>query len=228
MQRQLWFLNLDLAAEGRLPIHVGMGLHTGEFIAGNVGSEDKIDFTLLGDTVNVAARIERLAGRYQVLVSEATWQGIKHRAYAVQLPPIKVKGKSAPITLYSIRGIRHKQQSGYTMALPCAILDEGGRHLGQGFLTSAILSSTERSLRLRTITPLTRGAELRLHLMLPEYHEPLQCLARVLSKVPGGYGGTVTHTNAVLTDLRGEHVCKFLTPGVSVSTTYKWDDLRRS
>ena len=65
---------------------MGIGLNSGEFIAGNIGSEDKIEFTLIGDTVNLTARIEHLAGRYQVLVSEATWFPIKDLVCAVRTP----------------------------------------------------------------------------------------------------------------------------------------------
>src|SRR6516225_7310644 len=72
---------------------MGIGLNSGEFIAGNIGSEDKIEFNLIGDIVNLTARIEHLAGRYQVLVSEATWLAIKDRVCAVRLPPVMVKGQ---------------------------------------------------------------------------------------------------------------------------------------
>src|SRR2546428_2497416 len=105
MQQKLWPFNVQLCAEGRQPVHMGIGLNSGEFIAGNIGSEDKIEFTLIGDTVNLTARIEHLAGRYQVLVSEATWLPIKDLVCAVRLPPVLVKGKSHPVTLYSIRAI---------------------------------------------------------------------------------------------------------------------------
>ena len=88
MQQKLWPFNLQLCAEGQQPVHMGIGLNSGEFIAGNIGSEDKIEFTLIGDTVNLTARIEHLAGRYQVLVSEATWLPIKDLVCAVRLPPV--------------------------------------------------------------------------------------------------------------------------------------------
>jgi adenylate cyclase len=228
MQQQLWFINLDLALEKQLPLHVGMGLHMGEFIAGNVGSEDKIDFTLLGDTVNVASRIERLASRHQVLVSETIWHALKPLAYAVQLPPIKVKGKSAPITVYSVRGLRREAQSGCMMALPCSISDSSGRPLGNGLITGASHTPAGLSMRIRTTAPLTRNVECGVQLTLSEYHQPLQCVARVLSKLPGGRQGTVTHNKVVLTDLRGEPLSKFLTPGTSLTTAYQWDDLTRA
>lgn len=72
MQRHLWSFNLDLQAENQPPIYMGIGLNTGDFVAGNIGSEDKIEFTLIGDHVNLASRIEHLSGRNQVLISEAT------------------------------------------------------------------------------------------------------------------------------------------------------------
>ncbi|MGE3542083.1 MAG: adenylate/guanylate cyclase domain-containing protein, partial [Candidatus Tectimicrobiota bacterium] len=123
MQEKLWPFNLQLCAEGQSLVHMGIGLNTGEFIAGNIGSEDKIEFTLIGDTVNLAARIEQLAGRYQVFVSEATWSPVKELVCAVRLPPTLVKGKSAPVTVYSIRAIYDRFHDHWAMALPCRILD---------------------------------------------------------------------------------------------------------
>ena len=109
-KQKLWPFNLQLCAEGQQPVHMGIGLNSGEFIAGNIGSEDKIEFTLIGDTVNLTARIEHLAGRYQVLVSEATWAPIQDLVCAVRLPPVMVKGKSHPVILYSIRAIHDRRQ----------------------------------------------------------------------------------------------------------------------
>jgi len=150
MQRHLWSFNLDLQAEHQPPIHMGIGLNTGDFIAGNIGSEDKIEFTLIGDHVNLASRIEHLSGRNQVLISETTWQPIKHLVSAVRLPPLMVKGKSTPIIVYSIRGMVSHVQKGYIMALPCHLLDEDGRHLGRGILTDSTPLHNGLCLRLTT------------------------------------------------------------------------------
>lgn len=87
MQEQLWPFNMELHTEGQQPIHMDIGLNSGEFVAGNIGSEDKIEFTVIGDTVNLAARAEKLAGSSQVLVSEATWLPIRHMVCAVRLLP---------------------------------------------------------------------------------------------------------------------------------------------
>ena len=144
MQEKLWPFNLHLGAEGQQPVHMGIGLNSGEFVAGNIGSEDKIEFTLIGDTVNLAARIERLAGRYQVLVSEATWLPIKELVCAVRLPPVVVKGKSQPVTLYAIRAIYDRSQGRCALALPCRVLDAQGTGIGQGILTGSTTTALGR------------------------------------------------------------------------------------
>ena len=87
MQQHLWFLNLSLQTEQTPLIHMGIGINTGEFVAGNIGSKDKIEFTLIGDAVNLAARIEAFAGRYQMLIAETTWQAIRQQVGAVRMPP---------------------------------------------------------------------------------------------------------------------------------------------
>ena len=66
--------------------------------------------------MNLTARIEHLAGRYQVLVSEATWAPIQDLVCAVRLPPVMVKGKSHPVILYSIRAIHDRRQGECALA----------------------------------------------------------------------------------------------------------------
>jgi adenylate cyclase len=229
MQRHLWSFNLDLQAEHQPPIHMGIGLNTGDFIAGNIGSVDKIEFTLIGDHVNLASRIEHLSGRNQVLISEATWQPIKHLVSAIQLPPLMVKGKSTPIVVYSIRGMESHDQKGYIMALPCHILDENGRHVGRGIITASTPLNNGLCLRLSTHMELERGAVLTLQVETVEYHRPLVCAVKVNSALMGAHGGGSSYTKAVLT-LMQEHngeMIEFLRPGSCVATNYTWNDLKR-
>ncbi|WP_396201191.1 adenylate/guanylate cyclase domain-containing protein [Gemmatimonas sp.] len=71
MQRALVSLNARWAAEGRPLLSVGIGIHSGEAFVGNIGSPRRLEFTLIGDTVNVANRLCRLAGGAEILVSDA-------------------------------------------------------------------------------------------------------------------------------------------------------------
>ena len=229
MQQQLWSFNLSLQADHQPPIHMGIGLNTGDFIAGNIGSEDKIEFTLIGDHVNLAARIEHLAGRNQVFVSEATWEPIKDLVSAVQLPPYTVKGKTTPIVIYSIRGIATPDRQGFIMALPCHILDAGGRHLGRGIITDSTALNTGLCLRLSTHMALEREAVLTLQVETMEYHRPLVCAAKVNSALMGAHSGGSNYTKAVLMMMyeHNEDMVEFLKPGSCVASNYTWNDLKR-
>jgi len=225
MQQKLWPFNVQLCAEGQRPVYMGIGLNSGEFIAGNIGSENKIEFTLIGDTVNLTARIEHLAGRYQVLISEATWLALKDRVCAVRLPPVMVKGKSHPVILYSIRAIRDCHQGGCALALPCQVLDAQGNRLGHGILTGSSPGDTGHRLVFNTGLPLASGDALTLQWVMPEYDEPLQLTTLVTSCTTMRHEGACSYNQALLTVTDGA-AATFLTPGSCLTATQTWRPTR--
>ena len=206
-------------------MYMGIGLNSGEFIAGNIGSEDKIEFTLIGDTVNLTARIEHLAGRYQVLVSEATWLPLKDLVCAVRLPPMMVKGKSHPVVLYSIRAIYDLSQGGCAMALPCQVLDTGGNCIGQGILTGSSTSDPGHCLVFNTDMPVASGDALTLHGIIPEYDKPLLLTTRVTSCTTICHEGTCSYSQALLTVI-DDAAATLLHPGSCLTATQTWHPTR--
>ena len=79
-----------------------VGINTGEMIAGNVGSETRMDYTVIGDNVNVASRIESNGVGGEVHISEATYAYVRGFIQAVRLAPIQVKNRVAPVQIYSV------------------------------------------------------------------------------------------------------------------------------
>ena len=96
-------LNESRVAQGKSPIGIGIGLSLGEVVAGTVGTEDRMEYTVIGDSVNLAARLvanARPAGR--ILISQPTYERVQDLIEAKGLGPMKVKGKEEEVEVYEV------------------------------------------------------------------------------------------------------------------------------
>ena len=102
MQKALDRLNRDWEASGQRSLKIGLGINTGPVTAGNIGSARRMDYTVIGDAVNIASRLCANAAGGQILISESTHSSLSDRMAAKRLEPIKVKGKETLIEIYEI------------------------------------------------------------------------------------------------------------------------------
>lgn len=85
-------------------VRFGMGINSGPAVIGNIGSKERLEYTAIGDTVNLASRLESNAKPGQILISEETYRRVKDDFVFKELPPLKVKGKEKPVNVYEVEG----------------------------------------------------------------------------------------------------------------------------
>ena len=95
-------------AEGKPPIGMGIGLNSGRAIVGNIGSSRRMDYTVVGDPVNLSSRLEGTNKIYStnIIISKNTYEQVKDRVISRELDIIRVKGKSEPICIYELIDIK--------------------------------------------------------------------------------------------------------------------------
>ncbi len=103
MQRAVENVNREFKAEGIRPIEIGLGLHTGVATVGYIGSEQRSEYTAIGDTVNIASRLESNAKGGQILISEATAKTAEKSFSIVPQTPLQVKNRIEPISLFELK-----------------------------------------------------------------------------------------------------------------------------
>jgi adenylate cyclase len=105
MQEGISGLNERRARDGKEPISVGIGVSAGEAVAGTVGTEDRMEYTVIGDSVNLAARLEANAKPGQILISHSTYERVCDLVEARPLGRIRVKGKEEEVEVYEVLGL---------------------------------------------------------------------------------------------------------------------------
>ncbi|GIX48208.1 MAG: hypothetical protein KatS3mg131_2419 [Candidatus Tectimicrobiota bacterium] len=105
MQLQMQRLNADSRVAGLPEVGMGIGIHTGEVIVGNIGSQQRTKYGVVGSAVNLAGRIESYTTDDQILISNATFSETAGLLTVVQQMSVEPKGVPEPITLYEVRGI---------------------------------------------------------------------------------------------------------------------------
>lgn len=109
MQSEGKLFNDQQEAKGLPPLPMGIGINTGPVVAGNIGSSTRMEYTVIGDEVNIAARMQGIAQPGEVLISENTYRIISDAVHVTQLEPITFKGKNTMVEVYRVDGLRENE-----------------------------------------------------------------------------------------------------------------------
>jgi adenylate cyclase len=106
MLERLNRFNSEHAGDTRYPpeLHIGVGVHTGVVVAGNVGARDRMEYSAIGETVNLASRLESATKELgaELVMSAPTWELVKDRFETRPLGEVEIRGLSSPIPLYTV------------------------------------------------------------------------------------------------------------------------------
>jgi class 3 adenylate cyclase len=106
MKENLNVLQKKWFEEGQRSLSVGIGINTGYVTVGNMGSDVRMDYTVIGNNVNIASRINTKAGSDQILISKRTYGLVKDIVLARELEPVELKGVREPVQIYEVTGLK--------------------------------------------------------------------------------------------------------------------------
>ena len=133
MMTDLKVFNDKRSTEGKMPIDHGMGINTDSIVSGNIGSPKRMDYTVIGDGVNLAARIESACKQYgaHILISEFTYNAVKATYRTRQVDYVIVKGKTEPVGVYEVLDF-HDDESYPNLVEALGLFNDGYRSWNDG------------------------------------------------------------------------------------------------
>ncbi|MBU0970038.1 MAG: GAF domain-containing protein [Proteobacteria bacterium] len=133
--------NLERIRQGKVPVHMGIGLNTDRVVSGNIGSPKRMDFTMIGDGVNLAARLESACKQYfaQILISENTFNRLKGTYRIRDIDDVIVKGKTKPVRICEVLD-HHTRESFPNLMEVVSHFKEGRDYYRRGVWQKAVKS----------------------------------------------------------------------------------------
>src|SRR6266850_3129050 len=178
MQRAMADVNEAHAQRGLPRFEMGVGINTGEAVVGNIGSEQRAKYAVVGAAVNLAARVEGCTVGGQIFLTTSTLERIRGLAEVAPPVPVEVKGIAEPLLLYELRGIAGQfaqrlpdldtlvdQQVDISLPLACWVID--GKVVSKTEIAGVVLRLGMRQLDVHLDTPLRPLTNVRMRLRYP-------------------------------------------------------------
>ena len=162
IQQKIHNLNADILKRGFPEVAMGIGIHTGDAIVGNIGSVKKTEYDVIGKNVNLASRIESYTIGGQILISKETREKLEGDLQIGKILDIMPKGTALETTIYEVlsldglsvpKKVQHFKQLEDTLSIDLQLLD--GKHGGKEPFPSELLSFSEDELWIKTSAPLS-------------------------------------------------------------------------
>jgi adenylate cyclase len=137
MMEELKILQKKWAEEEKPVLNIGVGVNTGDMVVGNMGSEMRFDYTVMGDSVNLGSRLEGINKEYgtNIVISEYTYEAVKDILFCRELDAVRVKGKKLPVRIYELIG---EKKDGEKWGGAVNLFEEGLAKYKQGLWDDAI------------------------------------------------------------------------------------------
>lgn len=159
-------LNRARTVDGLQPVYIGIGINSGVAVMGNMGSENHMNYTVIGDSINVAARLCGIALAEQVLISKVVADEIRDQATCKALPPVSVKGKDQPLEVFVVEKVKgsRRQCKRKDVDAPATYTLAGayGR-----VMHASMKNLSPLGCLMSTATPVEMGAKMKVSFALP-------------------------------------------------------------
>jgi adenylate cyclase len=208
MQSRLDATNAPNRLAGLPEIDMGIGLHTGEVVAGNIGSQQRTKYGVVGSAVNFTGRIESYTTGGQILISSTTYTETAAVLTVSHQMTVAPKGVAAPITLYAVSGIGGAHhlylptQTETLVLLPQAldmrytVLE--GKFAGSTMYGGRVIKLATKTAELHLDQPVAAFSNLKLHLLRPTGEVvPGELFAKVVDTLPEDTFGVVVHFTSI-------------------------------
>ena len=194
MQQAMGRINADLAAWGLAPLEMGIGVHTGEVVVGNIGSEQRAKYGVVGSHVNLTSRIETYTVGGQVLISDRTLRAAGPGVQVDEYMQMRAKGFSEPVTLYAVDAIgppydlllpaQEEHMTALAAPLPVEVAVLDGKHLTGPRHPGHLHRLSARGAVLQTEHPVHRLDDLTIDFPVPGGPAAGALYAKVLEVLP--------------------------------------------